>query len=987
MSSSKKTYSFADSNNWRRKTPDQTTTTTIDFESIKDQVITNQVYSTEIPETVAETTIQERGSYSRPEGSNPNSDRHNTEKEPIVTSNDKSYPTERFSRENRSNHDRINNQNSRTNGYHDNRNGRGIQGRSRNNNQRYNNDKRYERNTRSSQDNWRSTSKSVSSTQKYVHPDDINHTKRKNFFKPYMDPVEMERKSLLGDLCKGQIRLTKNRYDAYVVCDELESDIYIGGLKSRNRALDGDLVVVRLIDVDEVWSAREADRKERSNEPEAIPQDENEDSNNSHKPLYCGEVVGISLRSPNSKFVGTIIQPRTPSNNNQNNAQPGRNNRSPLRIAWFKPSNPRIPLIILRDQDIPKDLTENPEFYKTNLYAATLSYWPIHDTSPTGKLLEWIGPLGEMGTENSALLADNNIITLPFTPVALSGLPEMPWTIPSYELEKRMDLRHELVFSIDPESAKDLDDALHFKVLEDGFYEVGVHIADVSYFLKRGSCLDEEALRRGTSTYLVGNVIPMLPTLLCEELCSLNPGVDRLAFSVIWKMDAYGKILSTWFGKTVIHSKCKLSYEDAQRVIDGEELRSDITLHGNHSVSHLSASIFMLNKLAMEMRKKRFMYGSLTLGSMKFKVNLNAEGQPSSIEKIVTTEANHLVEEFMLCANISVAKKISDVFPKEALLRRHDPPLERRLTKFIELMEELGFDFSGDSAGALQVSFDKIEDEDVKEVLLVLAIRCMQRAKYFCAGKMEAERYLHYALNEPVYTHFTSPIRRYADVVVHRLLEAALNDTSLSGYDEKSIHSISIKCNTKKDGSRNAQDASTNLYLAKYLIQYEKDHGPIITVGRVISVGKDAFEVLVPKYGLEAKFRLRDFPVQSFESHDGMMDIFWKVNVPVSMYNHKTTTISEESEEDEEEAEEVEEVKEEANEEESEKVKEEADKEKELVEKVTNMLDQAEIKENTCLQQLAIFSEIDVRIQVNSTRSPPIINVYPVNPFCEETIA
>lgn len=178
--------------------------------------------------------------------------------------------------------------------------------------------------------------------------------------------------------------------------------------------------------------------------------------------------------------------------------------------------------------------------------------WPIHDTSPAGKLKEKIGLLGNLNTERHAILSGNSIITNDFTPVALSGLPITPWEIPDSEIEKRRDLRHELVFTIDPSTAKDLDDAVHFKVLEDGFYEVGVHIADVGYFLKRGSALDQEALQHGTSTYLVDKTYAMLPSLLCEELCSLNPNVDRLAFSVIWKLDAYGKQLSTWYGKTII---------------------------------------------------------------------------------------------------------------------------------------------------------------------------------------------------------------------------------------------------------------------------------------------------------------------------------------------------------------------------------------------------------------------------------------------------
>lgn len=380
----------------------------------------------------------------------------------------------------------------------------------------------------------------------------------------------MEREIQNGTLYEGVIRTTKNRYDAYVTCDGLDADIYIGGLKSRNRSLDGDRVVVQLVDIDAVWDLREERRKERSrqhqqhHQPQQLPQPKNEnvvestsaadvdeytDEEQSHKPDYCGEVVGITLRSPNMTFVGTIYSPRTPGQSN--NGRFGKNDRAP-RFAWFRPFDQRVPLITIRDDDVPADLTTNANAYKKYLYSATILQWPIYDTSPAGKLMEKIGILGDLSTERHAILAGNSIFTSDFTPIALAGLPSTPWEIPESEIKQRRDLRHELIFTIDPYTAKDLDDAVHFKVLDDGFYEVGVHIADVGYFLKRGSALDQEALKRGTSTYLVDKVFPMLPPLLCEELCSLNPDTDRLAFSVIWKLDAYGKQLSIWFGKTII---------------------------------------------------------------------------------------------------------------------------------------------------------------------------------------------------------------------------------------------------------------------------------------------------------------------------------------------------------------------------------------------------------------------------------------------------
>ncbi|GAA5807201.1 hypothetical protein MFLAVUS_000556 [Mucor flavus] len=846
-------------------------------------------------------------------------------------------------------------------------------------------------NDRLSDDNWRSTARPIKN--QYIHPDDVNLTKRNNFFCPYLDPVDTEREIQNGTLYEGVIRITKNRYDAYVTCDGLDADVYIGGLKSRNRSLDGDRVVVQLVEIDAVWDIREERRKERSRQhqqqyqpQQQLPQPKNEsvvestsavdldeytDAELSYKPDYCGEVVGITLRSPNMTFVGTIGSSRTPGQSN--NGRFGKNDRAP-RFAWFKPLDQRVPLIAIRDDDVPADLITNADAYKKYLYSVTILQWPIYDTSPAGKLMEKIGLLGDLSTERHAILAGNSIVTSDFTPIALAGLPSTPWEIPESEIKQRRDLRQELIFTIDPSTAKDLDDAVHFKVLDDGFYEVGVHIADVGYFLKRGSALDQEALKRGTSTYLVDKVFSMLPPLLCEELCSLNSDVDRLAFSVIWKLDAYGKQLSTWFGKTIIRSRAKLSYEDAQCVIDGDKIPDDVKIYGTHSVSQVSSSIFMLNKLATELRRKRYDYGALSLNSVKLKFELDSQGQPISVSTAEMKEANQLIEEFMLLANISVAKKISSAYPEEALLRRHEPPLQKRLDKFIKTTEELGLDFCGSSAGSLQISFDKVRDKNVKEVLLVLAIRCMQRAKYFCSGNIDIAKYQHYALNEPVYTHFTSPIRRYADVMVHRLLESALEGKQFCGYPQKSVQKITFTCNTKKDGARKAQDSSINLYLAKYLARCEMVKGAVFVKANVIAVAKDSYEIHVPKYGLESKFRLKDLPIQQFEYRNGVLEIHWKPGVPVPMHNNESSTLETNGNGDDEE-----------DEEEECEIIPELDQLMSAL-SVTNDKDAVKFEEIPCLQLLAVFSKIDVRIQVNETRSPPIINLYPVNPFCEEIV-
>ncbi|KAL9544808.1 hypothetical protein MBANPS3_007440 [Mucor bainieri] len=856
----------------------------------------------------------------------------------------------------------------------------------------------------------------------YVHSWDRNSRNKRTFFLPFWNPLDIERGIEEGKLHQGIMRLTKNSADAYVKSDDLDFDIYIGGAHDRNRAMDGDLVAVELVDVEAVWELRkERQRKRREmylqrvkekrdledqqdrkvpeqfedpiEEEEPVIADAGaEDSDEeSHKPVYCGHVVGILEKAPNATYTGIILadEPGLPEEY-KGNARERQQNGS--AIAWFKPTDRRVPIFKLQGRDIPRELYDNEEYFQTHIFSVSLIRWQITDRRPCGRLEREIGPVGDLLTERQASITSNCIIDTGFTPVALGCLPPTPWAIPQREYTIRRDLRHERVFSIDPPTAKDLDDALHIKELEDGFFEVGVHIADVSYFLKRNTALDAEARARGTSTYLVDSVIPMLPSLLCEELCSLNPGVERLAFSVIWKMDQQGKPVETWFGKTIIKSCAKLAYDDAQQVIDGGVLPVDVDIFGAHDDYAISNDILMLHSLSVQMRQQRYDGGSLSMNSVKLQFVLDDKGEPIAFSQFEAKAANRLIEEFMLLANISVAHKIAQAFPDEALLRRHEFPLSKRLNEFIKVTEVLGLDFDGHSAGSLQASFNSVNNQDVKDVLLILAIRTMQRAKYFCSGSLDITKFHHYALNESFYTHFTSPIRRYADVIVHRLLETAIsNDNNRRAmpcpYNKKMLQKIAFECNTKKDGAKNAQDNDIMLYLCRYLTTLEKLNGPVYTKADVIIVSKETYEVCVPEYGLEKRIHLNDLPVSRFvfDKANLSLKIFWKRGVPVTMrneekmYAERVTKDDYSSEGDDED---------------------EVDENGDPLDSLARMTLQESrhskivdagilippviLDEETCMQTISMFSQIDVRLQINNQVSPPMINIYPVNPFSGE---
>jgi len=283
------------------------------------------------------------------------------------------------------------------------------------------------------------------------------------------------------------------------------------------------------------------------------------------KPQFAGHVVAVVERMPGQLFSGTLglLRPSSAATKEKQEAERREREgdraedtrRGPIerpKIVWFKPTDKRVPLIAIPTEQAPPDFVQNSEAYANKLFVACIKRHPISSLHPFGTLVEELGPIGDIEVETSALLKDCNFPTEEFSDNVLKCLPPIPWVIPEHELKTRKDLREERVFTIDPDSAKDLDDALSVKENEDGTYDIGVHIADVSFFVKPNTALDRDARKRATSVYLVQRCVPMLPPPLSEQLCSLLPGEDRLAFSVIFTMNREGKVLKKWFGKTII---------------------------------------------------------------------------------------------------------------------------------------------------------------------------------------------------------------------------------------------------------------------------------------------------------------------------------------------------------------------------------------------------------------------------------------------------
>ncbi|KAI9013738.1 hypothetical protein CLU79DRAFT_871287 [Phycomyces nitens] len=801
-----------------------------------------------------------------------------------------------------------------------------------------------------------------------------------------MDPQEIQIQIKQGRLYSGTLRINKrNRQEAYVVVDGLDRDVMVYGQRERNRALEGDIVAIKLVDYATVLEKKENDAKRRDeknktqdkNKEASVEKKSNASDEAKLKPRLCGVVVGIISRVENAVFSGTIDTERSqPKNKNNSNDENHSNSKDKQKSHpfWFKPTDIRVPFMMISSRNAPAGLFKDENKFKDHIVAVELSEWPIYSAFPFGRFSKDIGKIGELKTEAKAVMLDNRIKDSPFPSKILHSLPSTPWSIPAKEYEKRRDLREVRVFTIDPATAKDLDDALHVQPLEDGNIEVGVHIADVSFFLKTHTALDAEAFDRGTSTYLVDSVIPMLPSLLCEELCSLNPGVERLSFSVIWKMDLKGNILDTWFGRTIIKSCAKLAYDDAQSVIDGKRLPSTVELTGQTADS-VEADIIHLYKLSKHMRSRRFENGALSMNSIRLSFNLDENGDPIGVWIYEIKESNRLIEEFMLRANMSVAEKISETYPEQALLRRHIPPIESRMEEFLALARDLGYSLDASTAGTLQASFDAIKAKDIQTVLKILAIKSMQRAKYFCTGSFEPDEYSHYALNVPLYTHFTSPIRRYADVIVHRQLDSALQEKPGCGYQKEDVEKIALRCNQKKDGAKNAQDQSIQLYLARYLQIIERK-GSIISPAIVLQVTSEGFDVLVPEYGLEKRINVKNLPLENFKyiPEELCIDLQWKKNsIPCreALEQAEDSTSETDSKTTIDQMPETDIVD----------VQPLVDTPGIPIVKLTN----DKVKEITIasenLQKIKPFTQLKVLIQSEMKHNPPIINVYPVNPF------